>query len=117
MTLWWIWNSACVSLSQAFRTVVRQTLPLKYKVKCIEVPFITKTPIQPNLEIVYDLFPSISRGCLQCPNMEEGLLLGQNANILLPTGGDGEHRVDNLRVWRTLLGETGYVLEGHHHNI
>merc|ERR1711873_39962 len=44
-------------------------------------------------------------------------LLGQNGNILLPTGGDGEQRVDNLRVLRTLLGETGYVLEGHHPNI
>ena len=49
--------------------------------------------------------------------MEVGLLLGQNANILLPTGGDGEHGVNNLRVRRTLLGETGYVLEGHHPNI
>ena len=36
----------------------------RYKIKCIEVPFITETPIQPNLEKVYDLFPSIPRGCL-----------------------------------------------------
>ena len=49
--------------------------------------------------------------------MEVGLLLGQNANILLPTGATGEHRVDNLRVQRTLLGETGYVLESHHPKI
>ena len=49
--------------------------------------------------------------------MEVGLLLGQNANILLPTGGDGDQRVDNLRVSRTLLGETGYVLTGYHPNI
>ena len=49
--------------------------------------------------------------------MEVGLLLSQNANIPLPTGGNGEQRVDNLRVRRTLLGETGYVLEGHHPNI
>ena len=49
--------------------------------------------------------------------MEVGLLLGQNDNILLPIGGDGKQRVDNLRVWRTLLRETGYVLEGHHPNI
>ena len=49
--------------------------------------------------------------------MEVGLLLGQNANILLPTGGDGDQRVNNVRVWRTLLGEMGYILEGHHPNI
>ena len=89
----------------------------KYKIKCIKVPFITETPIQPNLEKVYNLFPSIPSGCLRRPNMEVGLLLGQNANILLSTGGNREQRVDNLRVQRTLLGETGYVLEGHHPNI
>ena len=32
----------------------------KHKIKCIKVPFITKTPIQPNLEKVYKLFLSIS---------------------------------------------------------
>ena len=85
--------------------------------KCIKVPFITKTQIQPNLKKVYDLFLSIPRGCLQCHNMEVGLLLGQNTNILLPTRGNEEHRVDNLRAQRTLLGETGYVLEGQHPNI
>ena len=36
----------------------------KYEIKCIEVPFITKTQIQPNLEKIYDLFPSIPRSCL-----------------------------------------------------
>ena len=36
----------------------------KHKIKCIKVPFINETQIQPNLEKVYDLFPSISRGCL-----------------------------------------------------
>ena len=36
----------------------------KHKIKCIKVPFITETQIQPNLEKVYDLFPSIPRGCL-----------------------------------------------------
>ena len=74
-------------------------------------------PIQPNLEKVYELFPSIPCGSLQCPNIEVGLLLGQNTNILLPTRGDGDQRVDNLRVRRTLLGELGYVLEGHHPDI
>ena len=46
--------------------------------------------------------------------MEVGILLGQNANALLPTGGTGEHQIDHLRVWHTVLGEHGYVLEGYH---
>ena len=73
--------------------------------------------IQPNLEKVYELFLSIPRGSLRCPNVEVGLLLGQNAIILLPTGVDGDQRVYNLRVQQTLLRESGYVLEGHHPNI
>ena len=46
--------------------------------------------------------------------MEVGLLLGQNANELLPTGGDGKDKVGNLRVRRTVLGKDGYILEGWH---
>ena len=46
--------------------------------------------------------------------MEVGILLGQNANVLLPTGGTGEYKVDGLRIRRTVLGEYGYVLDGYH---
>ena len=49
--------------------------------------------------------------------MEVGILLGQNANALLPTGGTGEHKIDHLRVRHTVLGEHGYVLEGYHPDI
>ena len=109
---------AAQSESQIHHKVVLQDQHwVKHKVRCIKVPFITETQLQPSLNKVYKIFPSIPCSCLQCPNMEIGLLLGQNANILLPTGGTGEHRVNNLRIRRTLLGETGYVLEGHHPNI
>ena len=70
----------------------------KHRVKCIEVPFITEVQDQPNLSKVYELFPSIPRGCLNRPNMEVRILLGQNANSLLPTGGIGVHKVDDLRI-------------------
>ena len=63
------------------------------------------------------MFPSIPKGCLKRQNMEVGILLGQNANALLPTGGTGEHQIDHLRVWRTVLGEHGYVLEGYQPDI
>ena len=89
----------------------------KYRVKCIEVPFITEVQDQPNLKKVYKLFPSIPKGSLKRPNMEVGILLGQNANTLLPTGGTGEHKVDHLRIRRTILGEHGYILEGYHPDI
>ena len=49
--------------------------------------------------------------------MEVVILLGQNANSLLPTGGTGVHKVDDLRIQRTVLGRHGYVLEGYHPDI
>ena len=49
--------------------------------------------------------------------MEVGILLGQNANILLPTGGMGEYKVNGLRMGRTILGKNGYVLDGYHPEI
>ena len=49
--------------------------------------------------------------------MEVGLLLGQNANLLLPTGGTGKYKVDNLRVRRMLLGKHVFILEGYHPKI
>ena len=58
------------------------------------------------------MFPHLPVGCLQCADIEVGLLIGQNAMALLPTRGDGWNVVDNLRVKRTLLGEFGYILEG-----
>ena len=70
----------------------------KHKIKCIKVPFITKIQDLPNLKKIYKMFPSIPKGCLRMPNMEVGILLGQNANALLLTGGTGEHQMDHLRV-------------------
>ena len=70
----------------------------KHKVKCIEVPFITSVQEQPNFSKIHQLFPSIPIGSLNRPNMEVGILLGQNANFLLPTGGTGEHKVYGLRI-------------------
>ena len=49
--------------------------------------------------------------------MEVGILLGQNANALLPTGGTGEYQIDHLRVRHPVLGEHSYVLEGYHPDI
>ena len=49
--------------------------------------------------------------------VSSGILLGQNANSLLPTGGTGEHKVDDLRIRHTILGEHGYVLDGYHPDI
>ena len=49
--------------------------------------------------------------------MEVGVLLGQNANPLLPTGGSGPYKVEGLRIRRTVLGEFGYVLDGYHPHI
>ena len=69
-----------------------------YKVRCIEVPFITSVQGQQNLERIQQLFPSLPKGSLKRPNMEVGILLGQNANALLPTGGSGPYKVEGLRI-------------------
>ena len=42
------------------------------------------------------------------------MLLGQNANALLPIGGAGEYQIGGFRVRITVLGEYGYVLDGYH---
>ena len=89
----------------------------KHKVKCMEVGFITEPQQQPDYSKVYQMFPHIPHGCLERPDMEVGLLLGQNANALLPTGGEGPDSVGNLRVMRSTIGEYGYVLEGWHPDI
>ena len=80
----------------------------------MEVEFITDPHVQPNYNEVYKMFNHLPMGCLQCPDLEVGLLIGQNATGLLPTGGAGWNVVDNLRVRRTMLGEFGFVLEGTH---
>ena len=88
-----------------------------YKIKCIEVQFITSVQEQPNLNKIQQIFLSLPKGSLKRPNMEVGILLGQNANVLLPTGGTGEYKVDGLRIRRTVLGENGYMLDGYHPEI
>ena len=78
-----------------------------YKIKCIEVLFITSVEKQPNLEKIRHLFPSLPKDSFIRPNMEVGVLLGQYANCLLPTGGSGPHKVEGLRVQCTVLGKLG----------
>ena len=110
-------NNAVTVLADETRLRSHVRVTRGYLTKCIEVPFITEIQDLPNLKKIYKMFPSIPKGCLKKSNMEVGILLGQNANALLPTGGTGEHQIDHLRVWRTVLGEHGYVLEGYHPDI
>ena len=65
---------------------------MKHRVRCIEVDFIIEPQGQPDYEEIYKLFPHLPKGCLQRPQAEVRLLLGQNVNILLPTGGAGQPR-------------------------
>ena len=89
----------------------------KHRVHCIEVNFITDPQEQSDYTKVQNLFPFLPRCRFDRPNVEVGLLLGQNKNALLPTGGTGQHKVGILRVRRTLLGKHGFVLEGWHPDI
>lgn len=87
-----------------------------YKVQCMEVDHIMEAELIPNFAAAYRLFPHLPKGVLERPNLEIGLLLGQNAAELLPAGGDGVNRVESLRLLTTPLG-TGYVLGGWHPEI
>ena len=73
-------------------------------------------PIQrtPDFSKVCKMFPSLPVGSPNRPSTDIGMLLGQNANALLPIGGAGEYQVEGLRVRRTVLGEYSYVLDGYH---
>ena len=55
-----------------------------HRIKCIEVPHIASIEERPNFEKVQKLFPSIPLGSLNRPDVPIGMLLGQNANALLP---------------------------------
>ena len=90
---------------------------VKHRVRCMEVDYVTDPQEQPDYTKVYQMFPHLPHGCLQRPEMEVGLLLGQNATGLLPTGGGGVDCVDNLRVRQSKLGEFGWVLEGWHPDV
>ena len=48
-----------------------------YKIKCIEVPFITSVEKRPNLEKILHLFPSLPKDSFRRPIKEVGV--GQNA--------------------------------------
>ena len=84
-----------------------------YRVQCMEVDHIMDAELVPDFSAAYRLFPHLPAGVLERPNLEIGLLLGQNAAELLPAGGDGVNRVDNLRLMTTPLGK-GWVLGGWH---
>ena len=62
-----------------------------HRIKCIEVPHIASVEERPDFEKVQKLFPSIPLSSLNRPDVPIGMLLGQNANALLPVGGSGEY--------------------------
>ena len=84
--------------------------------RCIKVEYISEPQRQPNYRNIYKIFPALPPGCLEHPNTKIGLLIGQNANILLP-GSTEEQRVNNIRILCTILSQYGYVVEGHHEDI
>ena len=64
----------------------------------------------------YELFPHIPKGALERPRGPVSILIGQDNASLLPYGGGGHDRCDNLRAKRVILGK-GYVLGGSHPSI
>ena len=89
----------------------------RHRIKCIEVPYITLIQLKPDYSKVQDMFPCIPEGSFNMPSTKIGILLGQNANALLPTGCSGPYKIEGLRICRTVLGKFGYVLDGYHPSI
>ena len=89
---------------------------MQHKVQCIEVEHISEPKRQPNYRNIYKLFPALPPSCLERPNTKIGLLIGQNASILLPLSAV-EQRFNNIRIRCTILGQYGYVVEGHQEDI
>ena len=78
------------------------------------MPYIISIQRTLDFSKVYELFPCLPIGSLNRPSTDIGMLLGQNANALLPIGGVGKYQIEGLRVRQTVLGDYGYVLDGYH---
>ena len=77
-------------------------------IRIIEVDHICDLQRLPILEKNHKRFQWLPPGCLDRPKTPIGILLGQNANKLLP-GSDEDARSGNMRIRRSRLGDWGYV--------
>ena len=65
----------------------------------------------PNFDNIRAIFPWLPEGLIERPKMKIGILLGQNANVLLP-GCEEDVRFGNICIRRFRLGDYGYLLDG-----
>ena len=77
---------------------------------------LTEIPGEYSVDVAYELFPHLRPGCLEKPNGEVDILIGQDNVDLLPKGGDGPDLVDGLMVQSIPFGP-GKVLTGYHPDI
>ena len=86
---------------------------VNHKVQFVEVEHISDLGPRPIADKLYQLFPHLPSGALELPIHDVGILIGQNAAALLPTGGDGKDLVGNLRLLKIPFGK-GYTVGGFH---
>ena len=77
---------------------------------------LTEVPGEYSVDVAYTLFPHLKPGCLEKPNGEVDILIGQDNVDLLPKGGDGPDLVGGLMVQSIPFGP-GRVLTGYHPEI
>ena len=84
----------------------------------IGVDTITSKPQKVSVDLAYELFPQLPPGAVDRPELEVGVLVGQDGCMLHPVGGEAhnQERVGNLRLFRSGFG-TGYLLSGSHDGI
>ena len=82
-----------------------------FVIRMIGVKHICQAQELPNIDNIRAIFPWLPEGLIECPKMKIGILLGQNANVLLP-GCKEDVRFGNIRIRRSRLGDYGYIPDG-----
>ena len=86
---------------------------LQVKLRLMGAKTISSKPVPIDVSFAYQYFPQVPHGSLERPNLDIGLLIGNDAAEFLPTGGEEAEgwRVGGLRCMRSSFG-SGYVLGG-----
>ena len=74
----------------------------------IGVRHICQSQELPNFNNIRKRFPWLPEGSIERPRTKIGILLGQNANVLLP-GCEEDVRFGNIRIRRSRLGNYSYI--------
>ena len=82
-----------------------------FMIRMIGVRHICQSQELPNFDNILTRFPWLPEGSIERPRTKIGILLGQNANVLLP-GCEEDVRFGNIHIRKSRLGDYGYIPDG-----